>query len=169
MYHMFHNPSRLQLNFILSKQPLAAQAQCTHSVPLHEAETSVSMETCQADASTSGTRLVQTACEGRQRHFTAAPTATSSSLTAVDWIPGYLSPSWRGLNTKDERVPSSITCRTAGACTSGWWLHERCLHALRVDEDAVLHARCPVARFAIGLGSMLGQRMITEVVLPGCL
>ena len=94
---MFHNPSRLQLNFLLSKQPLAAQAPCTHSVPPHEAKTSVSMETRQANASTSGTRQVPTACRGtattfygRSNSYIQFPNRgrldTRLSITLLAWI-----------------------------------------------------------------------------------
>lgn len=145
------------------------QAPCTHSVPLHKVETLVSMETHLAGASTSGTQRVPTAFEEQQRHFTVAPTAIFSSLIVVGWTPRYPSLYWLGLITRDAPAQYLTTCRTAGACTSGWCLPERCLHGLPVGGDAASRMRFPVAQCTLELGSMLVQLMITGVVLPDCL
>ena len=42
-----------------------------------------------------------------------------------------------GSTTREERVPSLTTCRTAGVYTFGWCHQECCLHVLRSEEDGV--------------------------------
>ena len=66
-------------------------------------------------------------------------------------------------------VPSLTTCRTAGACTSGWCLLKHCLYDLLGDVDAASQEQFQVAQFAIELGSTSVLRTITELVSQGCL
>ena len=80
-------------------------------------------------------------------------TVTFSFQIEEGWTRGAPSPCWRTSTTRGERDPSSTTCQTDGACTSGWFHPERCLHGLRDVEDAASPERWSAERWDLIDGS----------------
>ena len=95
-------------------------------------------------------------------------TATSSSLTMEDSTRGGPSLFWFGSTTREARGPSSTTCRTAGACTSGWCLAERCSYVLHAEEDGASRLMSSTVVLGLEDGNTLVRLTVPELAWQSC-